>query len=114
MATMVENTFTTAPQQAPVFPRRPKAAGGPAGVLLPWLRAQSINVSRHAAALRPFKAEEFGSGAEAPTPGHLQAVNQLISGLRSGLLKMTAKASSSVKQAIEEPTTERLQDVVSK
>jgi len=112
MATMVENTFTTTPQQAPVSPRRPKAAGGSAGVLLPWLRAQSINVTRHAAALRPFKAEEFGSGAEAPTAGHIQAVNQLITGLRSGLLAMSQKVSKHTRATLEQPETRRLQHLM--
>ncbi len=114
MATLVDSIPTTTEQPAPPAERPKAASAEPTPFLAPWLRAQSINVSRHAAALRPFKPEEFGSGAEAPTPGHLQAVNHLISGLRSGLLKMTAKAATSVNQAIEEPTTERLQDVVSK
>lgn len=112
MATMVENTFTTTPRQAPVSPRRPKAAGGPAGALLPWLRAQSINVTRHAAALRPFKAEEFGSGAEAPTAGHIQAVNQLITGLRSSLLAMSQKVSKHTRATLEQPETRRLQHLM--
>jgi hypothetical protein len=38
-------------------------------VMLPWLRAQSINVTRHAAALRPFRREEFGTGAAIPSKG---------------------------------------------
>jgi len=112
MATMVENTVTTTPQQAPVSSRRSKAAGGPAGVLLPWLRAQSINVTRHAAALRPFKAEEFGSGAEAPTAGHIQAVNQLITRLRSGLLTMSQKVSRHTRATLEQPETRRLQHLM--
>jgi hypothetical protein len=112
MATLIENTFTTTPQQAPVSGIQPKAAAGPAGVLLPWLRAQSINVTRHAAALRPFKADEFGSGAEAPTAGHLQAVNQLITGLRSGLLTMSQKVSKHTRAALEQPATRRLQHLM--
>jgi hypothetical protein len=112
MATLIENTFTTTPQQAPVSGRQPKAAAGPAGVLLPWLRAQSINVTRHAAALRPFKAEEFGNGAEAPTAGHLQAVNQLITGLRSGLLTMSQKVSKHTRTILEQPNTRSLQHLM--
>jgi hypothetical protein len=114
MATLIENTFPSTARQAPVSRRRPKAADGQAGVLLPWLRAQSINVTRHAAALRPFKAEEFGSGAEAPTAGHLQAVNKLITGLRTGLLNMSGKVSKATKATIEEPSAERLQDLMRK
>lgn len=114
MATLIENTFTTMPRQAPVPGRRPKAAGGPAGVLLPWLRAQSINVTRHAAALRPFRVDEFGSGAEAPTAGHTQAVNKMITGLRSGLLSMSGKVSKATNATIEEPSAGRLQDLMRK
>jgi hypothetical protein len=112
MATLIENTFTTTAGKAPVTPERPKAAGGPAGVMLPWLRAQAINVTRHAAALRPFKADEFGNGAEAPTAGHIQAVNKLITGLRSGLLKMSEKVSKATTATAQEPITSRLQPLM--
>ena len=104
MATLIENTFTTTAGKEPVIPRRSKAAGGSAGVLLPWLRAQSINVTRHAAALRPFKADEFGIGAEAPTAGHIQAVNKLITGLRSGLLKHVGKVSKTTTATHQDPS----------
>jgi hypothetical protein len=114
MATMIENTFPTTARQEPVSRQRPKKAGGQAGVLLPWLRAQSINVTRHAAALRPFKAEEFGSGAEAPTAGHLQAVNKLITGLRSSLLSMSGQVGKATNATIEEPSAGRLQDLMRK
>jgi len=41
-------------------------SGAAPPVLVPWLRAQSINVRRHAAALRPFRREEFGTGQPRP------------------------------------------------
>lgn len=112
MATLIENSFTATAPQAPGSPRRTKAAGGTAGVLLPWLRVQSINVTRHAAALRPFKVDEFGSGAEAPTAGHIQAVNQLITGLRSGLLTMSKKVSKHTRATLEQPGTRHLQHLM--
>src|ERR1700679_3290219 len=65
-------------------------------VLAPWLRAQSINVTRHAAALRPFRREEFGAGAAAPTEGHIQVVNKLIGRLRGGLMKMSKDVADAV------------------
>jgi hypothetical protein len=82
---------------------------GPSGALHPWLRAQSINVSRHAAALRPFRRGEFGTGAASPTEGHLQAANELIVALRAELMRTTAHVSRAAEQARREPTTERLQ-----
>src|SRR5262245_8420527 len=62
-------------------------------VMLPWLRAQAINVNRHAAALRPFRHDEFGHSAAAPTEGHLRAVNALITSLRDDLLRMTQRVT---------------------
>jgi hypothetical protein len=48
-----------------------RRAGAPAAlvprVLPPLAEAQRINVTRHAAALRPFRRDEFGTGAAAPT-----------------------------------------------
>ena len=81
-------------------------------ILQPWLRAQSINVQRHAGALRPFRKAEFGTGAAAPTAGHLQAVNRMISGLRRELIRQTTRVTSSVDVALREPTTRRMQRVV--
>src|ERR1700722_880413 len=90
-------------------PKRLTDLGGPASVVLPWLRAQSINVTRHAAALRPFRLDEFGTGAEAPTAGHVNAVNKLINGLRSGLLGMAGQVRKSATATIQEPSTQHLQ-----
>ncbi|MBZ5613250.1 MAG: hypothetical protein LAO23_04505 [Acidobacteriia bacterium] len=91
-----------------------KVVRKPAPVLLPWLRAQSINVTRHAAALRPFRPDEFGTGAEAPTAGHIQAVNKLITALRGSLLRMSGKVRSAVEASSEEPSAPRLQDTMRK
>src|ERR1700683_362080 len=94
--------------------QRLRVAAGPAPVLLPWWRAQSINVTRHAAALRPFKREEFGSGAAMPSEGHIQVVNQLITKLRRGLLKMSGRVHDSIAAASEKPTSAMLQTVVAR
>jgi hypothetical protein len=94
--------------------KRPRVIAGPAPVLLPWLRAQSINVTRHAAALRPFKREEFGTGAAMPSEGHIQVVNELITKLRRGLLKMSENVHGSIAKASERPSSPRLQRVVTR
>jgi hypothetical protein len=95
-------------------PRRTRieTGSGASTVLLPWLRSQSINVTRHAAALRPFKREEFGGGPAAPSEGHIQVVNQLITRLRRGLLKMSEDVQKTITAASEEPTSARLQRMV--
>jgi hypothetical protein len=112
MATLSEIP-PAATMRAKRLPRkRLKTTAGAAPVLLPWLRAQSINVTRHAAALRPFKREEFGTGSAAPSEGHIQVVNQLITKLRHGLLKMSEKVHDAIATASDKPSSQRLQQVV--
>jgi hypothetical protein len=84
----------------------------PDRMLRQWVNTQSLNLTRHAAALRPFKRDEFGTNASAPTPGHLEAVNKLISGLRRGLLGMSGKVSDVARMAGREPATGHLQRLV--
>ncbi len=104
----------TAPPPSPA--RRHKTAAMKVTVvspaLDPWLRGQAINGTRHAAALRPFKRGEFGTGAASPTEGHLLAVNELISTLRNELLKLTKRTACAVKTASREPSTQNLQHVL--
>jgi hypothetical protein len=91
------------------------AASGPARptpVLRSWLRAQSVNVTRHAAALRPFRRSEFGDGPEAPSEGHLPAVNALITSLRRGLLQISGEVGQAVDAAARQPSTPGLQRMV--
>jgi hypothetical protein len=96
----------------PVAPARRGAAARP--VLSPWLRAQSINVTRHAAALRPFRRDEFGTGAAAPSDGHIQAVNELLKSLRTRLLSMSKKVTDAARSATEQPDTPKLQRLVTR
>jgi hypothetical protein len=114
MATLPETLPETTIRVERSARKRPKVVAGAAPVLLPWLRAQSINVTRHAAALRPFKREEFGSGAAAPSEGHIQVVNDLITKLRRGLLKMSERVHDSIATASQKPSTPRLQRVVTR
>src|SRR5579863_6056776 len=114
MSAPIETEPTTKTRIESAPRQRPKAAGASTSVMKPWLRAQSINVTRHAAALRPFRPEEFGTGAEAPTAGHVQAVNHLIVGLRRGLLKITGKVRETAVGTSKEPTTRRLQELMTK
>jgi hypothetical protein len=116
MATPTEAVSNLMEEEQPGSAKHPAARPAPAkqGVALPWLRAQSINVSRHASALRPFRQDEFGTGAEAPTAGHLQAVNHLIRGLRHGLLRVSGRVHNNTERAIKEPSTAHLQALVGK
>ncbi len=79
---------------------------------MPWLRGQAINVTRHAAALRPFKRSEFGTDAASPSEGHIRAVNKLITDLRANLLQKANKVTESVRAARGNSSTRNLQAVV--
>jgi hypothetical protein len=96
------------PSRPNLPPRDPRLAAA----IMPLLRAQAINVNRHAAALRPFKYGEFGSGDAAPSEGHIQAVNELIKMLRGDLLRLTKKVTEAVRQSTTDPTTANLQRMV--
>lgn len=72
----------------------------PEPVAKPWIAMQSINVRRHAAALRPFSDGEFGTGAAAPSRAHVQAVNELFHGLRTVLLERADTVSTQSKDAV--------------
>jgi hypothetical protein len=113
MATLAEMLPETMRREPPLR-QRSETGSGAAPVLLPWLRAQSINVTRHAAALRPFKREEFGPGAAAPSEGHIQVVNELITKLRRGLLQMSERVHDSIATATNRPSSARLQRVVAR
>lgn len=91
--------------------RRP-AAAPPLPVLDPWLASQSLNSVRHAAALRPFRAGEFGASPAAPSPGHLQAANQLIVRLRAQLLALNRPLRAAANQARRDPSPDALGHVV--
>jgi hypothetical protein len=114
MATLSETLPETTMRVGRPPRKRPRVVAGPTPVLLPWLRAQSINVTRHAAALRPFKREEFGTGAAMPSEGHIQVVNQLITKLRRGLLKMSENVHGAIAKASDRPSSARLQSVVTR
>lgn len=85
---------------------RPRAKRGTA--LADWVRVQPVSISRHAAGLRPFTREEFGTGDAAPTPGHIQAANALISKMRDELLKIADGVVEASATATQSPTTENL------
>jgi hypothetical protein len=96
-------------EQAPAAATLPATrAPEPVPLLPAWLSAQAINVTRHAAGLRPFARAEFGTGAAAPTEGHIEAANALMTSLRNPLLKMTADVSAAAKEAIASPDSKRL------
>jgi hypothetical protein len=81
-------------------------------VLMPWIRAQGLNLVRHTKALRSFTREEFGTGPEAPTEGHVQAVNKLLASLRTGLVHRARQMIRRTAVARRNPAPERLTALV--
>ena len=81
-------------------------------VLGPWIRAQALNLTRHTDALRDFSRAEFGSGPEAPTDGHVQAVNYLMTRLREGLTGRARRMIRLAADARQQPSAERLTTLV--
>jgi len=82
-------------------------------VLGPWIRAQALNLTRHTAALRDFTRNEFGTGPEAPTEGHVQAVNALMAQLRRGLTQRARQMRQLSAAALQAPNQTRLTSLVS-
>ncbi len=72
-------------------------------VLGPWIRAQGLNLTRHTNALRDFTRAEFGTGPEAPTEGHEQAVNHLLADLRRGLTRRARHMGQLTSAALRDP-----------
>src|SRR5215469_788570 len=83
-------------------------------VLPLWVTAQGLNVTRHAAALRPFRRDEFGPSPAAPSEGHLQAVNRLMESLRRGLLHMSRQVVDASRASVKEPSPALLQQMLRK
>jgi hypothetical protein len=99
----------TARRRRGIAPRAAQAEPRRSAALDPWLRAQAINVSRHAEALRSFQRDEFGVDAAAPTEAHVQAANALIESLRKRLLRLSERVVQAAEEARLEPTTAALQ-----
>ena len=99
------------PQPAPAhasLPLRGAATAGEARLLDNWLATQGINLQRHARSLRPFAKDEFGSGPQAPSEGHIEAVNRFVDSLRLKLIEAARWVEAATAAARREPTTARL------
>jgi len=114
MATMAEALAPAAAAPQDIGAEKKSVSRSQSAVLIPWVTAQGINVRRHAAALRPFRNDEFGTGAEAPTAGHVESVNKLLTGLRRGLARHSQRVTEAVRHATETPSTPALQAMVNR
>lgn len=79
-----------------------------------WVQAQGVNVARHLAALRPFRRDEFGTGASSPTEGHIRAANGLIAMLRKSLRRRTKATLAAVQAADRAASATSLQTLMTR
>jgi hypothetical protein len=102
--------------QRPLRPRaRPRPAptsGRPRELLDPWLRAQVVNLRRHAAALGPFRRSEFEAGRATVSEGHIKATNELVERMRRELLAVTDRVARAAVEARASRTAPELQRVL--
>jgi len=71
-----------------------------------------LNTTRHAAALRPFRKEEFGKEQSSPSEAHIQATNQMISTLQKLLARYAAELNRSALEAGANPKPAQIQRVL--
>ncbi|NMG10277.1 hypothetical protein DP117_26760 [Brasilonema sp. UFV-L1] len=76
------------------------------------MRVQALNVTRHAAALRLFRHDEFGTDPASPSDAHIDAVNQLMSSLRIQLLEMSRQVGRTAEAATNKLDTNHLQQLM--
>src|SRR5947207_2728370 len=98
---LTEARAIAAHSQRPERPQRP--AGNARQLMQSWVTSQAMNVTRHAAALRPFHRKEFGTGAASPTDGHIEVVNALVARLRRPLLGMAGQLTKDAAAAARDP-----------
>jgi hypothetical protein len=89
--------------------RRPQPTGR---AVSHFVQAQALNATRHAAALRPFRKDEFGTGPASPSKAHIQAANTFIVELRSHLLRLAKGVRQAAQASERAPTTRHLQSLL--
>ncbi|MEM6433601.1 MAG: hypothetical protein AAF773_07075 [Cyanobacteria bacterium P01_D01_bin.115] len=90
--------------------RQQRAQAGPkAPLITTWLITQSLNVGRHAAALKPFRDGEFGTELASPSRAHVQAVNQLMQSLREQLHAIAKQLEQSAQAASQQLQPSQIQ-----
>src|SRR5215217_3199159 len=97
------------PQVSPAGRGRAGRVPAPMPAAEVFLRAQSLNAARHAASLRPFHHDEFGTGAASPSDAHIRAANRLLDGLRQPLLALASQVRLAATDAGRQQDTEAVQ-----
>lgn len=106
---MAATAKSLAGSRPPIARMEPTAPSLPdAAPLEALLRSQAVNATRHAAALRPFRRDEFGAGPASPSDAHVEAVNDLMKRLRGQLIQVSRRVSAAAGAGAQEPTLENL------
>ncbi|MBE2222226.1 MAG: hypothetical protein IAF02_11835 [Anaerolineae bacterium] len=74
-----------------------------------FLYAQAQDARRNVTAVRPFRRDEFGSGAASPSASHIQAANQFMVQLREQLAGLVEGLDEMAETAVSTPSTPNLQ-----
>jgi hypothetical protein len=77
-----------------------------------FVDAQRLNTYRDITALRPFKQDEFGTGAASPSQAHLAAANDLMSRLRKDLLTSYAGMKRVTERARQSQSSDDLKQLL--
>lgn len=104
-----EQIANLAPDRQPTVVRPTQPERLVPGVLENFAEAQVLNTARHAAALRPFRRDEFGTGPAAPSEAHIQAANQLMLKFHHTLLKLVSQVRQAAQTSEDTLTTASLQ-----
>ncbi|MBM1174033.1 hypothetical protein [Microvirga arabica] len=100
-----EAAITATPDVLPAA--SPKSQKAPSQ-LERWVGLQATTASRHAAALRPFTRDEFGTHPWSPSDGHLEAVNGLTADLRRQAAKLAQQVAQASAEAQQNPNPRSL------
>jgi hypothetical protein len=102
MVTVLESV-PRSKQITPAAGTRLPVAAAPGTVQLSrWLETQATTAARHAAALRPFARDEFGSGPASPSDAH---ANDLTHELRRNVVAMSRVVQAAARGAQHNPSS---------
>jgi len=105
MVTVLESV-PRSKQITPAAGTRLPVAAAPGTVQLSrWLETQATTAARHAAALRPFARDEFGSGPASPSDAHVEAANDLTHELRRNVVAMSRVVQAAARGAQHNPSS---------
>jgi len=77
-----------------------------------WIGVQAENSIRHAAAIRPFAADEFGGAPASPGDAHIEAANNLTRDLRAEVAGMARRITTAARLVMHTPDRDNLRKLL--